>query len=121
MQWCPLLDVLWGAVLLEDEEVACHPPDSWQHLLHQQDIPVIFAVDLHPRFHEASMFSGVRTERGRPLTIHAGPFSNLSQQHIEAIFIPPLLRERLLQPFNNSKLLMKILSSLLKTILTLSC
>src|SRR6218665_3181661 len=52
MQWCPLLDVLWGAVLLEDEEVACHPSDRWLHLLHQQDIPVIFAVDLHPRFHE---------------------------------------------------------------------
>jgi len=51
-QLCPLLDVLWGGVLLEDEEVACHPPDRWQHLLHQQDIPVIFAVDLHPRFHE---------------------------------------------------------------------
>src|SRR6218665_3785158 len=56
-----LCSMCWGAVLLEDEEVARPPPDRWQQLLHQQDIPVIFAVDLHPRFHE-EQFRGLRVQ-----------------------------------------------------------
>src|SRR6218665_754484 len=71
-----------------------HPPDRWQHLLHQQHIPVIFAVDFHPMLQVPRsinvLWCAHRTwSSDAGLTIHAGGFSNLSQQYIGAIFSNP--------------------------------
>jgi len=39
----------WSVVLLKDKHIACNMLNRWQHLLREQNIAVILAVDLHSR------------------------------------------------------------------------
>src|SRR6218665_282431 len=92
----------WGSVLLEDEEVAWHPPDRWQHIIRQQDIPEYSPLtltpgstksnSLHPSFVTATETISEQLKIGRVRS------RRLVSTYIEAIFIPTLLRELFSQP-----------------------
>ena len=51
MQQCSV-HMCWSGVLLKHEEVSRHVANRWQHLLHQQDIPVVCTICLYSGFNK---------------------------------------------------------------------
>ena len=45
----------WSVVLLKDKCITCNMLDRWQHLLREQDIPVILAIPIFNRAMETIM------------------------------------------------------------------